>query len=234
LVTGITTTYLSLRLAALGEMPKDVRVQSVSFLSVHVHRIILWPTCGRHLSSILNFSLCSPRRAGSVLICVNGSRINRLISQVNCLVVFFPAAPMFSPNMQEVPLVSYQDFLEILLAVVGVAIGLVAIELGVLAFIGFVQLGRMAQNHVRSAMKKELRRVPETQQVVNMYREIKEMHESLKKMHTDSKETWEKIQELRSHIPTKRDPLAASPDTGVQEKDEPVGPDYPGDKNASD
>lgn len=143
---------------------------------------------------------------------------------------------MLSPiDMHEVPLISYQDFLEILLAIVSVAIGLVALQLGVLAFIGYAQLGRMAQNRVRTAMKKELRRVPETQQVVNMYREMKEMHESLKKMHTDSKETWEKIQELKSHIPAKPDPLAASPDTGVQEKEEPVGPEYPeDDKNASD
>ena len=144
-----------------------------------------------------------------------------------------------APEMQTVPLISYQEFLSIIITVVGVALGLVAIELAILGFVGYRELRRLAEKRVAASMRKVLRRLPETQQVVNMYRSMRQMHEEMKKMHSESVAWPPPVQAHPAEPPA--DPFRPEPDivggvnvVGGGNENTPISSEYPSDEQADD
>lgn len=122
--------------------------------------------------------------------------------------------------MQTVPLISYQEFLSILLTAVGVALALVAIELGVLAIWGYKGLRRLANTRVAAAMDKKLREFPNAAEIVKICEDIKKMYEEMKAMHETSAETLAQLQMQ----------MNANPAPAGAESDEGISDTYPGEE----
>jgi hypothetical protein len=142
------------------------------------------------------------------------------------------------PEMQTVPLISYQEFLSILLTTAAVGLGLVAIELAVLGFWGYRGLRRVAEKRVAESMHKVLRRLPETQQVVNMYESMRHLHDEMKRLHAESM-TWVPPAQADEGEPAP-DPFRPQPDIVGQgnvaggNENAPISSEYPGEEGADD
>jgi hypothetical protein len=140
-----------------------------------------------------------------------------------------------SLQMQSVPLISYQEFLSILLTAVGIALALVAIELGVLGFWGYKELRRIAEKRVSESMAKVLKRLPEAQQVLEMYEDMKRKYESMKQMHDESTEAWGQLRQIKIQATAEPDPFRAKQDTGIKEAEAgPISPVYPPEEEKND